>query len=494
MENVLLTDDDITRFKTNLEKLFDEQILVRISDPYSQRLDIGHEFNLYRKKNISQFLKSRPSKEWGNEKEWEDLSPSEQQEWKSVWEANIHKVGGMIKELIEKYNKQFEDVGEGKMRTAIKEVLNTLTDDYDNYYGHIIEPHNYKFDESTKNLKNIIKESFKSIFKEAYLEEEKLGKYYIKNTDFNKNTFPDLVGKFIDVEPPSGAEYEIIKPKKESDIIGEEEEKSVVVDAIDNTDPEYIKKSLEQRNPSSQSAGSTFLTSVSIDDLKTADWQPYNHPNINSPAIAYKADIPGKLGIAELKLLPSDLRVKFQPAHKGATEGVEVVAEIPQRSLVVDHTTLILGPSKDDPNKLVVWTFFPGDPTSQSEPIMMDKVREVVGGEGDIAYGTVADAINIGFNFAKNGSIENIGESKDWKKALQTEVGCILENLFKNPVYSDDYNKATDHMNREWEMEHDEDNWYLDFDPQYDEDKKEEEEQIDNIDLEPFILNKIEKK
>lgn len=43
-------------------------------------------------------------------------------------------------------------------------------------------------------------------------------------------------------------------------------------------------------------------------------------------------------------------------------------------------------------------------------------------------------------------------------------------------------------------MEHDEDNWYLDFDPQYDEDKKEEEEQIDNIDLEPFILNKIEKK
>lgn len=409
--NYELTDADIAKFKADIEKLFDEQILVRTSDHYSQRLDIDHAFNLYRKKNISQFLKVRPSKKWGNDVEWEELSPSEQQEWKSAWEANIRKVGAMIKEFIEKYNKQLEEVGEGKMKTALVEVLNTLTDDYDNYYGHIIEPEKYKFDESTKSLKNIIKESFKSIFKEAYFEEGKLGKYYIKDTDFNKKTFPDLVGKFIDVEPPLGAEYDIIKPKKESDIIGEDEEKSVVVDAIDNTDSEYIKKSLEQRNPSSQSAGSTFLTSVSIDDLKTADWKPYNHPNIKSPAIAYKADIPGKLGIAELKLLPSDLRVKFQPAHKGAAEGVEVVAEIPQRSLVVDHTTLILGPSKDDPNKLVVWTFFPGDPTSQSEPIMMNKVREVVGGEGDVAYGTVADAINIGFNFAKNGSVENLSES-----------------------------------------------------------------------------------
>lgn len=407
--NYELTDADIAKFREEIKKLFDNNILYRISDIYSTRDQAAHEYSLYRKKNVTKFLRSRPSKTLGDDVNWDELTDLEKKEWKSVWEANIRKYGAMIKELAGEYEKQLEEVGEGKMKDPLIETINALYDDYDTYLGHIIEPHNYKFDESIKSLKNIIKESFKSIFKEAYLEEEKLGKYYIKDTDFNKKTFPDLVGKFIDVEPPLGAEYDIMQPK--SDIIGEEEEKSVVVDAIDNTDPEYIKKSLEQRNPSSQSAGSTFLTSVSIDDLKTADWKPYNHPNIKSPAIAYKADIPGKLGIAELKLLPSDLRVKFQPAHKGAAEGVEVVAEIPQRSLVVDHTTLILGPSKDDPNKLVVWTFFPGDPTSQSEPIMMDKVREVVGGEGDVAYGTVEDAINIGFNFAKNGSVENLSES-----------------------------------------------------------------------------------
>jgi hypothetical protein len=105
------------------------------------------------------------------------------------------------------------------------------------------------------------------------------------------------------------------------------------------------------------------------------------------------------------------MKVKFQPAHAGLGVGVEVVAEIPGDNLMVDHTTLILGPSRGDSSKLTVWTFFPGDPTSKSEPIMMEKVREVVGGEGDVAYGTVEDAINIGFNFAKNGVVENLSES-----------------------------------------------------------------------------------
>jgi len=351
--NYELTDADIAKFREEIKELFDNNILNRISDIYSTRDQAAHEYSLYRKKNVSKFLRSRPSKTLGDDVNWDDLTDQEKEAWKSVWGSNIRKYGVMIKELAGEYEKQLEEVGEGKMKNALIETVNTLYDDYDTFLGHIIEPEKYKFDESTKSLKNIIKESFKSIFKEAYPEEAKL----------------------------------------------------VAVNAIDNTDSEYMKKSLEQRNPSSQSAGSTFLTPISVDDLKIADWKPYNHPNITSPAIAYKADIPGKLGIAELKLLPSDLRVRFQPAHKGASMGVEVVAEIPQRSLVVDHTTLILGPSKDNPNKLVVWTFFPGDPTSQSEPIMMDKVREVVGGEGDFAYGTVADAINIGFNFAKNGAI-----------------------------------------------------------------------------------------
>jgi hypothetical protein len=184
-----------------------------------------------------------------------------------------------------------------------------------------------------------------------------------------------------------------------------EEDASVAVDKVKeaflNSDESYLKKSLEQRNPGKDSAGSTFLETLSIDDLINADWEPYNHPNISSPAIGFKSSIPGKLGVAEMKSLPKDLKVKFQPAHKGEGEGAEAVAEIPESNLLVKHTTLILGPKGDG---LTVWTFFPGDATPKFDPISFDEVRSVVGGEGDVSYGTVEDAINLGFNFAKNGS------------------------------------------------------------------------------------------
>lgn len=215
--NYELTDADIAKFREEIKELFDNNILDRISDIYSARDQAAHEYSLYRKKNVTKFLRSRPSKTLGDDVNWDELTGQEKEEWKSVWESNIRKYGAMIKELAGEYEKQLEEVGEGKMKAPLIETINALYDDYDTYLGHVIEPEKYKFDESTKNLKNIIKESFKSIFKEAYFEEGKLGKYYIKDTDFNKKTFPDLVGKFIDVEPPLGAEYDIVSKKISED-------------------------------------------------------------------------------------------------------------------------------------------------------------------------------------------------------------------------------------------------------------------------------------
>jgi hypothetical protein len=191
---------------------------------------------------------------------------------------------------------------------------------------------------------------------------------------------------------------------KELRMLNEEETDVVnkVKEAFSNSDESYLKKSLEQRNPGKDSAGSTFLETLSIDDLINADWEPYNHPNISSPAIGFKSSIPGKLGVAEMKGLPKDLKVKFQPAHKGEGEGAEAVAEIPESNLLVKHTTLILGPKDDG---LTVWTFFPGDATPKFDPISFDEVKSVVGGEGDVLYGTVEDAIKLGFNTAKNASL-----------------------------------------------------------------------------------------
>jgi len=199
-----------------------------------------------------------------------------------------------------------------------------------------------------------------------------------------------------------------------------EVEESIVSQAFQNTDPEYLKTSVEQRNPGQAAAGSTFASPITVDELVSADWEPYDHPNINSPAIAFKAAIPGVLGIAEINDLPADQPVRFQPAHGGKVtvkdEGspkfgqqlAEVVTQIPEGNRQVGHTTLILGPSKNapDPNQLTMYTFHPGDPTPKFPDITMDDVRDAFGSEEETINATVADAAKMGYSFAKH--VENV--------------------------------------------------------------------------------------
>ena len=183
-----------------------------------------------------------------------------------------------------------------------------------------------------------------------------------------------------------------------------------------NTDPDYLEKSLKQRNPGDESAGSTFLKPLSIEDIVGADWKPYKHPAISSPAIGFKASIPGTLGIAEIKNAPEE--VFFQPAHggkamtkkpnpqTGKTEVLaEVVANLPEASRKVGHTTLIVGPSREDPKKLVVWTFFPGDPTPQLPEVTMREVKEKFKTTEDVIKGSKQDAIKLGYGFVKHANV-----------------------------------------------------------------------------------------
>ena len=196
--------------------------------------------------------------------------------------------------------------------------------------------------------------------------------------------------------------------------VNEAETDDTVKQAFANTDPEYLKASVVQRNPGPEAAGSVFSSPVSPDDLISANWEPYNHPNINSPAIAFKAPIPGILGIAEIKGLPQEQPVRFQPAHGGKVtvkdedspkfgqQLAEVVTQIPEGNRKVKHTTLILGPTKDDPNKLTMWTFFPGDPTPKFPDITMDDVRQSLGSQEETVVATIADASEMGYNFVKH--------------------------------------------------------------------------------------------
>jgi len=195
------------------------------------------------------------------------------------------------------------------------------------------------------------------------------------------------------------------------------ENAELVAEAFANTDPEYLARSIEQRTPGPNSAGSTFSQATSIEDLKAAKWEPYAHPAIASPAIGFKAPIPGSLGIADINNPSIPDEIYFQPAHGGRAMTkepnpdtgelevlAEVVASIPDSARNVSHTTLIIGPMRDNPDKLQVWTFFPGDPTPELPEITMREVKQKYNWKAmsQVIPGTKQDAIDMGYGFVKH--------------------------------------------------------------------------------------------
>jgi len=193
------------------------------------------------------------------------------------------------------------------------------------------------------------------------------------------------------------------------------ENMDVVAEAFANTDPDYLARSIEQRTQGPGSAGSVFSQSTSIEDLINAPWKNYNHSAISSPAIGFKADIPGILGIADISDSKVPDEIMFQPAHGGKAMTkepnpetgqpevlAEVVANIPENAREVQHTTLLIGPSREDPEKLQVWTFFPGDPTPQLPEITMREVQEKYDSTETQIRGSKQDAVDMGYEFVKH--------------------------------------------------------------------------------------------
>ena len=196
------------------------------------------------------------------------------------------------------------------------------------------------------------------------------------------------------------------------------ENMNLIAQAFENTDPEYLTRSIKQRTPGPESAGSTFSQPTSIEDLIRAPWKEYNHPAISPPAIGFKAAIPGVLGIADILDSTVPDEVMFQPAHGGKAMTkepnpdtgqlevlAEVVANIPENAREVQHTTLLIGPSREDPEKLQVWTFFPGDPIPQLPEITMRQVQEKYGTNETQIRGSKQDAIDMGYGFVKHAGI-----------------------------------------------------------------------------------------
>ena len=188
----------------------------------------------------------------------------------------------------------------------------------------------------------------------------------------------------------------------------------IIQDAFDNTDKDYMKASLKQRNPGPGSSGSTFDNYTTSEDLKFAQWVPANDPAIKAPAEGYKtSQFGGLLGIARLDELPQDTKVVLQPAHGGKAKiadgeyagqnPAECAASLSaSQRMAVDFTTLIIGPDRSDPNKQVVWTFFPGPATFKFQEIPFQMLQEKYGTSKDQIVLTAAEAIELGYNFCKH--------------------------------------------------------------------------------------------
>lgn len=196
-----LTDEAVVRFKEELKKILDNNILNRISNVYSHREQAGDEYQSYRKKNMSKFMKKEPSKRWGNDLEWSELTDQEKKEWKNIWESNIYKLGSMIKELAGEYEEQLSGVEDGKMKNAIIETINALQEDYDLSFGHVIEPSKYNFNESNRSIKQLVKESIQRIFEADYSDDEDDDAYRAAR----EKTFSELKKRkmIVLVGPPS---------------------------------------------------------------------------------------------------------------------------------------------------------------------------------------------------------------------------------------------------------------------------------------------------
>jgi hypothetical protein len=155
--------------------------------------------------------------------------------------------------------------------------------------------------------------------------------------------------------------------------------------------PGYFEKTLAQRAELSGKAVGSIFESVDEIGLEkmilSSEWEEYSHPAVMDGCVAYKAAIPGRLGIVELSQLPANTVVRLD--DRKSTGQVSCVIS-GARGEIVPFTVLILGPEQ---GKEVVFTFHPGDPIRasqvQNEPGMHG--REI----------TVAEALAMGLATAK---------------------------------------------------------------------------------------------
>jgi hypothetical protein len=166
---------------------------------------------------------------------------------------------------------------------------------------------------------------------------------------------------------------------------------------------DYGQRCIAQRVPGPAQAGSCFDAATAeeaVAALLGATWSPLADSPladaakfVQAPAVAFVAEVPGRLGLVALRELPADFEVSLEDP-KG-TGFVSVVAELPLADRPpVALTTAILGP--DDHGEETLWTVHPGAPIPPS-------TLPATGPSGDLAGKRLSagDAAALGFGWAK---------------------------------------------------------------------------------------------
>jgi hypothetical protein len=163
---------------------------------------------------------------------------------------------------------------------------------------------------------------------------------------------------------------------------------SEILQAFDSTPLDYAEFILNTRNPTPTSSGSVFLVPQTWESLRSAAWEPYNHPEVQAPARAYRAPIPGLLGIVRISELAPGTKLRLSdPKGTGFVE-----AEVPGvMGGEVGFTVALVGPSRET-GAPSLWTLFPGDPIMPSRMPSEGNVGRVV---------TAEEAMRLGFEWGK---------------------------------------------------------------------------------------------
>lgn len=160
-----------------------------------------------------------------------------------------------------------------------------------------------------------------------------------------------------------------------------------VTEAFPNTPKEYLEALVARVSPGS--VGSVFSERPRLTALRDAAWRPLMHPAVSPPYRVLRAELPGELGVVDLKKLYPEVYLKLRDRLGIGVLEPEAILRRHKRP-PVDYATLVIGP---DPETGLdrIWSFQPGDPN----PLLPRRKRQE---DGDIF--TARELLDMGYSWA----------------------------------------------------------------------------------------------